>query len=114
MHGHAIGDECFGCVATRLKTAIRESDLAVRLGGDEFALILIHTGSAAAQAVARKLIDSLSVPYSMGPLTLQISASVGIAGTRNRGPRAEALARRADEAMYEAKAMGRQSFALAS
>jgi diguanylate cyclase (GGDEF)-like protein len=113
-HGHAAGDELLCTVAARLKTAIRESDLAARLGGDEFALILIHTGLAAAQTIARKLVDSLSAPYSIGALTLTISASIGIAAYPESGTTSAVLSHRADEAMYRAKAMGKRRFALAS
>jgi diguanylate cyclase (GGDEF)-like protein len=113
-HGHATGDEMLCMVAARLKAAIRESDLAARLGGDEFALILLHTGSAAAQTVVAKLVDSLSAPYSIGSLTLTISASMGIAAFPESGTTAETLSHRADEAMYKAKAMGKRGYALAS
>lgn len=114
VHGHAAGDAMLCMVATRLRSAIRESDLAARLGGDEFALILTHTGLAAAQVVAQKLIDSLSAPYSIGSLALEISASIGIAAYPESGATSEALSQRADEAMYKAKAMGKRSYALAS
>ena len=101
-------------VAARLTAAIRESDLAARLGGDEFALILLHTGLADAETVARKLINSLSAPYEIGSLTLNVSASIGIAAFPESGTTSEELSQRADQAMYEAKAAGRQRFAIAS
>ena len=98
-------------VATRLKNAIRKSDLAARLGGDEFALILVHTGLAAAETVAAKLVNSLSGPYPIGERTLEISASVGIAVYPGSGTTFEELSRHADEAMYAAKASGKQHYA---
>jgi len=113
-HGHATGDEVLCMVATRLKDAIRESDLAARLGGDEFALILVHTGLAAAQALALKVTESLAVPYAIGVLTLEISASIGIACYPESGTASEALWLRADEAMYKAKAAGKRRYAIAS
>ena len=114
LHGHATGDEVLCMVAARLTAAIRESDLAARLGGDEFALILLHTGLADAETVARKLIDSLSAPYTIDSLTLNVSASIGIAAFPESGTTSEELSQRADQAMYEAKAAGRQRFAIAS
>jgi diguanylate cyclase (GGDEF)-like protein len=114
VHGHATGDEVLCMVAERLKDAIRESDLAARLGGDEFALILVHTGLAAAQALALKVTDSLAVPYTIGALTLEISASIGIACYPESGTASEALWVRADEAMYKAKAAGKRRYAVAS
>jgi diguanylate cyclase (GGDEF)-like protein len=108
VHGHATGDEVLCMVAQRLKDAIRESDLAARLGGDEFALILVHAGLAAAQAMALKVTNGLAVPYSIGALTLEISASIGIACYPESGTASEALWLRADEAMYKAKAAGKR------
>lgn len=107
VHGHATGDRLLCQVAARLTDSIRESDLAARLGGDEFAVILIHSGLESSQAVAAKLIDNLSAPYTIGPLTLEISASVGVAGYPQAGTSIEALSARADAAMYDAKASGR-------
>lgn len=114
LHGHATGDEVLRMVAARLTAAIRESDVAARLGGDEFALILLHTGAADAETVARKLIAGISAPYVIDSLTLHVSASIGIAVYPESGTTSEALSQRADEAMYEAKAAGRQRFAIAS
>ena len=114
VHGHATGDEVLRTVAARLKNAIRETDLAARLGGDEFAVILIDAGLEAARVVAAKLIDRLSIPYSVDALTLQISASIGIAAYPESGATSEALSRRADEAMYKAKAAGKHCYAVAS
>jgi diguanylate cyclase (GGDEF)-like protein len=114
VHGHAIGDEVLCTVAQRLKNAIREADLAVRLGGDEFALILIHASLNEARVVAQKLVDSLSVPYRIGSIDLEMSASIGIAGYPESGTTSEALLRHADEAMYKAKAAGKRGYAVAS
>jgi diguanylate cyclase (GGDEF)-like protein len=112
-HGHGTGDELLCMVAMRLKGAIRESDLAARVGGDEFALILIHTGLAAAQAVAGKLRDSLSASYCIGSLVLKISASIGIAVYPESGRTSEALSQHADAEMYRAKARARGNTNLA-
>jgi diguanylate cyclase (GGDEF)-like protein len=113
-HGHAAGDEVLCMVAARLENSIRESDLAARLGGDEFALILVNTGLEAAQALSLKLMDSLSLPYALGALKLQISASIGVACYPESGTAREALSLRADEAMYRAKAAGKRRYAVAS
>lgn len=113
-HGHAVGDEVLRTVARRIVDAVRRSDVAARPGGDEFAVILIHAGLEAAKGVAAKLIDSLSIPYSVGSLTLQISASIGIAAYPDSGTTGDVLSRRADEAMYKAKAAGKRCYAVAS
>jgi diguanylate cyclase (GGDEF)-like protein len=113
-HGHATGDEVLRTVATRLEHGLRESDVVARLGGDEFAVILANAGLAAAQRVAAKLIDALSASYSIGSLTLDISASIGISAYPESGTTCEALSRRADEAMYKAKAAGKRTYAVAT
>jgi diguanylate cyclase (GGDEF)-like protein len=113
-HGHATGDEVLRTVATRLKHGLRESDVVARLGGDEFAVILANAGLTAAQRVAAKLIDALSASYSIGSLTLDISASIGISAYPESGTACEALSRRADEAMYKAKAAGKRTYAVAT
>jgi diguanylate cyclase (GGDEF)-like protein len=102
-HGHATGDELLRAVAQRLKSGIRSSDLAARLGGDEFAIVLVNTGTKEAAIVARKLADSVSIPYPIGQLKIEISASIGIAAYPESGTNSEALLRSADEAMYETK-----------
>ena len=112
-HGHAAGDEVLRAVAARLKQGLRESDVVARLGGDEFAVILAQGGMEAAQQVAAKLIDSLCIPYSIGPVTIELSASIGIAAYPDSGTTSEALSLRADEAMYKAKAAGKRSYAVA-
>jgi diguanylate cyclase (GGDEF)-like protein len=103
-HGHATGDELLRAVAERLKNGIRSSDLAARLGGDEFAVVLVNTSMEKAATVAGKLAESVSMPYPIGQLTIEISASIGVAGYPDSGASSEALLRSADEAMYKIKA----------
>jgi diguanylate cyclase (GGDEF)-like protein len=83
---------------------MRRSDLAARLGGDEFAVVLVNTDVKAAAAVAGLLAASISKPYPIGLLTIQISASVGVAGYPDSGTSSEALLRSADAVMYNIKA----------
>ena len=112
-HGHMVGDDLLRMVAARIKNEVRESDIVARLGGDEFALILPHTGLEAARTVAQKMIESLSASYSMGSLTLDISASIGLAGFPESGTTRAVILQRADEAMYQAKAAGRCRYMIA-
>jgi diguanylate cyclase (GGDEF)-like protein len=114
VHGHATGDELLCMVAARIRESIRASDLAARLGGDEFAVILLHAGLENSQTVAAKLKKILSAPYTIGPLSIVISASVGVAGYPEEGTSSEALAAHADRAMYAAKAAGRRPLAAVS
>jgi diguanylate cyclase (GGDEF)-like protein len=102
-HGHATGDELLREVAARLKSGIRSSDLAARLGGDEFAIVLVNTGIRAAATAAGKLADGVSAPYRIGQLTIEISASIGVASYPDSGTSSEALLHSADQTMYKAK-----------
>ncbi len=103
-HGHATGDELLRLVAMRLKNGIRSSDVTARLGGDEFGIALIRTDAEGARVVARKLADSVSLPYTIGELTIRLSASIGIAVYPESGISSDALLREADKAMYKTKA----------
>jgi diguanylate cyclase (GGDEF)-like protein len=113
QHGHASGDELLRAVAGRLKEAIRASDVAGRIGGDEFAVILVPAGSEAASTVARKLVECLQLPYPIGALPIEISASIGVATYPDAGRTGESLLHAADEAMYAAKSAGKRRYALA-
>lgn len=106
-HGHGTGDELLREIAARLRNAIRGFDLAARLGGDEFAVLLVGLRSDAAGRVAGELVDVLSLPYPIGRLALQLSASIGVAEYPASGTTIEALVASADRAMYQAKAAGK-------
>ncbi len=112
--GHPCGDALLRAVATRLSRATRNTDFVSRLGGDEFTVILeAMTRPEDAEAVARKILKSLSDPFTLGDRTLQVSASVGVACHAGDGLGSEALIRMADEMLYQAKAAGRNNFQIA-
>ena len=112
-HGHEVGDALLKAVSARIQVKIRECDLAARLGGDEFAVVLIQPGRDGAAVVAGKLVDSLSIPFPIGGLTLGISASIGVALYPGVANTCEALLRNADTAMYRAKKAGKRRFVVA-
>jgi diguanylate cyclase (GGDEF)-like protein len=112
-YGHAIGDALLCAVASRLRAAIRGSDVAARLGGDEFAAVLMHVDTDAAAAVAVKLVESLSAAYPIDTQSIAISASIGVAES-SPGCSSDSLLQRADAAMYDAKARGKRGYAVAS
>jgi len=110
-HGHAIGDALLCAFAVRLRNEIRSSDLTARMGGDEFAIVLVNTTLLDASTMARKLADSVSMPYPIGQLMVKISASIGLAAYPDSGTSSEGLLHSADEAMYKAKSARKQQAA---
>lgn len=106
--GHPVGDEVLKIVAQRLLAVIRGMDTAARLGGDEFVIVLTDiVNRENAARVAEKVIESLSVPYCIADLSLQLSASIGVSIYPNDQQDAIELLRTADEAMYQAKRGGK-------
>ncbi|AGZ43418.1 putative diguanylate cyclase/phosphodiesterase with PAS sensor [Actinoplanes friuliensis DSM 7358] len=103
--GHAAGDELLIAVATRLSAVACPQDTVARLGGDEFALLLPGRETAEVETVLRRLISALRAPVRVESREQGVRASFGIV---EGGPGDEAgdLMRRADIAMYEAKARG--------
>jgi diguanylate cyclase (GGDEF)-like protein len=105
--GHAMGDTLLCEVAERLRGVVRETDSVARFGGDEFIAIAEVSHPDAAEALAERIREALSLPYSLLPADLTLSASVGavVAPTGSRAA-SDQLVRAADHAMYESKALG--------
>lgn len=105
--GHAQGDELLREVAARLQRRIRDGDTVARFGGDEYTIVLSQlTRAGDAALVARKLLGELTSPIQLGGMSMQVSASIGIAVWPRDGDDQQALVRCADMAMYRAKALG--------
>jgi len=103
-HGHAVGDELLRIVAVRLGRVVRADDMVGRLGGDEFACLLRgFSGRQQLHHLAGKIYDSVSAPCKVGPHTLAVRPSIGIARSPHDGDDAHALLNNADAAMYHAK-----------
>ena len=107
MHGHVVGDRVLVEVAARLRTLARPVDTVARSGGDEFVLVCPGSDVAAADQVARRIIEALAEPIEVDHRTIRVSASVGIAVSPPLNGSATALLKHADVAMHEAKARGR-------
>jgi diguanylate cyclase (GGDEF)-like protein len=106
--GHAAGDRLLQSAAGRIRGALRDGDLVARLGGDEFTVVLDQiTDAAAVGGIAKKVIDALSAPFLLDGQDMYVGASIGIAVYPGDGATAEDLLKRADTAMYRAKALGR-------
>jgi len=109
-YGHDIGDAVLREFASRLRSAVRGADLACRYGGEEFVLLMPDTPPETAAGVAERLRMAIEqVPFRLGDVTvpLQVTASMGIASLSPQGDSPEALLKRADNALYEAKRGGR-------
>ncbi len=108
QHGHAIGDHLLQAVAQRLGGLVRPTDAVARLGGDEFAILLAGAGSLDnAETVADKVVAAVAGAFDVEGLRLEIGASVGVAFGVEPGGDWRELIRRADAALYRAKASGR-------
>ncbi|WP_338758474.1 EAL domain-containing protein [Massilia sp. METH4] len=109
--GHLTGDALLKEVAGRLCRAVRASDTVARLGGDEFVVLAPHIrDTEEAARVAQKIIDALALPFPLDGHTLHITPSIGICVCPGDGDDVETLMRRADTAMYHAKAAGRNNY----
>ena len=111
--GHTVGDGLLVEVARRLRALVRDSDIVARLGGDEFGLVLTDVGpgaAMAAEALARKLVHSLSQPYLVQGHELHSTPSIGIAVAPENGEDSATLMKNADAAMYHVKSKGRNNY----
>ncbi len=109
-YGHDIGDEVLQEFARRISANVRGCDLACRYGGEEFVVVMPDTDVPFAYAVAERLrhsIETTPVLISRAPGNLNITISIGIAGSTGAADSAEALLHRSDQALYAAKRNGR-------
>ncbi|MBV5322683.1 MAG: GGDEF domain-containing protein [Ilumatobacteraceae bacterium] len=109
--GHEIGDQVLKTVATRLLGLLRTSDTVARLGGDEFVILLDNPESREKVAmIASRVIADVNVPMLFDGKTAHVGTSLGIAIFQNDGMLAAELLKKADDAMYAAKAAGKNTF----
>jgi diguanylate cyclase (GGDEF)-like protein len=109
--GHHGGDEVLREFAQRLLACVRHTDVVARLAGDEFVIILegLHAPQEAA-VVASKIIQAMAHDFQILGMMRNVTTSIGIAIRDDDEIDPEALLRRADEALYRAKAAGRNTF----
>ena len=108
VHGHHAGDQMLVEVGRRLRTCLRPSDVVARLGGDEFVVLLV--GSLDADAAAGRIVETLKAPLWIDGTMLRPSISLGLASISEDAVDASELLRRADIAMYAAKAAGKNRY----
>ena len=109
--GHCAGDQLLGLVAQRLKACLRESDTVARLGGDEFGVIAAGLFRPVdAEAIAKRILESLSDSFTIESQSCTVGASIGISLWPSDAEDVETMIRRADLAMYRAKRQGKNIF----
>lgn len=112
--GHHGGDLALQEFAKRLSGSVRVTDTVARLAGDEFVVILeVLRNAEEACKVAAKIITTMQLPFRVADADCRLSTSMGIAVRRAGEVDGEALLRRADAALYKAKAAGRGCFIVA-
>ena len=110
--GHGAGDRLLKELAVRLKSSLRETDVIARVGGDEFAIIQHRAESPREEAVtlAVRLLDIAATPINLDGHDVSVGTSIGIAMVPEDGVNPEELMKKADLALYRAKAEGRSNF----
>lgn len=124
MHGHTVGDSLLIEAAARLKSCLREMDTVARFGGDEFVVMLNQLNGdetrsrLESEVVAEKIRAALSAPYLL-PISQEgepsaiiehrCTVSIGIALFLDHKGSPDEIIKRADDAMYQAKEVGRNS-----
>lgn len=106
--GHPAGDELIANMARRLVEAIRSTDMIARIGGDEFAVIQTHvTTPAQTEVLCMRIVEAVNEPFLLSGNRVNVGVSIGVALSPADADSRTELARKADIALYEAKASGR-------
>ncbi|OLE18211.1 MAG: hypothetical protein AUG50_06755 [Betaproteobacteria bacterium 13_1_20CM_3_63_8] len=103
-HGHQTGDAVLRLVADAMRSSVRQADVVGRLGGDEFAVLMPETDAQLADSAAKRLASSLRNVFRGTP---NVTASIGVVSCTATEANTDDLLRRADQAMYDAKRMGK-------
>jgi diguanylate cyclase (GGDEF)-like protein len=110
--GHPAGDRLLRQVAERLTRALRSVDVAARFGGDEFMVLLAPASAEQARQTAQRLLAALSDPYEGVPLSVSVSIGVAVAAIGGVTD-ASVLVSQADQALYDAKRLGKSRVVMA-
>ena len=106
-YGHLAGDKVLKIVGSQLRKQLRGSDFLARFGGEEFVVMFPETSADQAVAIAERMRAAIEgCPFHFKGERVTITVSIGLTGLRP-AERAESALKRADEALYEAKGMGR-------
>ncbi len=107
-HGHPGGDEVLRSFARTVAGTLREGDVLYRYGGEEFIAVLSHADLPGAMNAAERIVRAVAEsPIQVGPTTINITTSAGVAALASCDADGSGLVARADAALYEAKRSGR-------
>jgi len=110
QRGHPAGDALLRAIAERLRNCVRQSDTVARLGGDEFIVLASLDTASEIEAIASKLFEELQLPIDWNGQTFNSQCSMGVAVYPNQGGDFNSLYEAADQAMYQAKAGGKNRY----
>lgn len=111
--GHATGDAVLVEFARRLRQAVRSTDTVARLAGDEFVVLFeCMADDGAPEALAQKIMESIRSPFVLDGGNLRLTTSIGVALARGGWATTDAILGAADQALYEAKSLGRNTHAV--
>jgi two-component system cell cycle response regulator len=108
--GHDAGDEVLAEFAKRVKGAVRNIDMTCRSGGEEFVVLMPETEPEIAEKVAERIrakVEKKPFPINQGRRVIDVTVSIGVSGFLYGHTTADAMLKRADEALYKAKREGR-------
>jgi diguanylate cyclase (GGDEF)-like protein len=106
--GHPIGDALLRLTTERIQGCLRANDIVARLGGDEFAILIdLAADGIDPSEIAHRLIDMIGRPYLIEGNIIHVGASIGVAIAPQHGAFYDELLKKADLALYDAKASGR-------
>lgn len=108
--GHSEGDRVLKIISERIEVFLRPQDKVYRFGGDEFVVLINHYQAIKLKRECQTLIDEINLPLSIQKTQHSLSVSVGVVHFPLDGQDPDTLLRRADVAMYQAKAQGKNTF----
>lgn len=115
QYGHDVGDQVLRILARRMRSCVRDKDMVARVGGDEFVVLFAAPNNQEAVAHAmERLLAAARDPIQLDGLSLQLSASAGLALFGPHGRSLRELSRHADMALYQAKSAGRDGWQAAA
>jgi diguanylate cyclase (GGDEF)-like protein/PAS domain S-box-containing protein len=111
--GHDVGDQVLKETGRRIQALVREEDMVARIGGDEFAVICAHLEDLTpVDRIARDIIQAIGKPYACEKNRCNIGVSIGVSLYPSHACNSEELLRLADEAMYQVKHGGKNSYVI--